>query len=186
MGRSAKSNMRCAARRRAFTLMELTVAISVMAILMITVAQWASASRRAETTIHERNVALEAAENVVQRIALIPESEWDAKPWGDWTLPEETRAALPGGVLSVTVEEETETSLRFQIVVSWDASSTGTPPLEASLTTWRFRASEEQADEAEPLTDVDPPADDVPEAESDSDPEDEMSEPMEGDSDEEN
>ena len=160
-------------RRHAFSLMELTVAISVMAILMIAVAQWATVSRRAETTIHERSVALEAAENVVQRIALVPESEWEAKPWSDWTLPEETQAALPGGVLSVTSEEETETSLRLEVVVTWNAATSGAPPLEATITTWRFRATEE----ADPIdVEVGP----------DLNAEEETSDPTEGGSDEEN
>ncbi len=129
-----------AARRRGFTMLEITAATVMLATAMTLTVQLlygVAAERRAA---ERRLCAVQEVANLMERVA--------ARPWGEVT-PESLKAvslsprtiqALPGGELTATVDDSAATrgEKRIRLRLRWrDRAGTWTSPVR--LTAWIYR-----------------------------------------------
>src|SRR5205823_2050223 len=122
--------------RAAFTLVELTVTMAIIAILIVIVAQCVllSIQERARTAAH--HAALELAANVLEDARAQPFDKLD-KAWADaQVIPSESSALLPDGKVVVTVEPEKSTPKvrRVTVEVRWQFDA-NLPNRSVQLTT---------------------------------------------------
>lgn len=111
--------------RRGFTIMELSVALALLAVVMIIVAQlsyW-SISNRLETAA--RHLALEHANNILEAARATPFEKLDNQWAADLGLPPDSQGYLPDGTLEVTVVPEPAVPglKRVTVAISWDRRS---------------------------------------------------------------
>jgi prepilin-type N-terminal cleavage/methylation domain-containing protein len=115
MGRSKSTG------RAAFTLLELTVAAAIIAILVVIVAQSFAVSLRERARAAAYQAATELAANILEAARAQPFDKLD-KAWADaQIIPTETAELLPQGKLIVTVEPEKQIEhlRRVNVEVEW-------------------------------------------------------------------
>jgi prepilin-type N-terminal cleavage/methylation domain-containing protein len=108
-------------KRGAFTLLELTVSVAIIAVMVVIVAQCIALSlqERARTAAHQ--AALELAANVLEDARAQPFEKLD-KTWADaQAIPSDTAALLPDGKIVVTLEPEKTAAKtrRVTVEVQW-------------------------------------------------------------------
>ena len=93
-------------RRRGFTLIELTVAAAILAVLIAIVMQCISVSFRERARAASRHAATELAANLLEAARGQPFDKLD-KTWADaQVIPTETAALLSQGKVAVTIDSE--------------------------------------------------------------------------------
>lgn len=108
-------------KRGAFTLVELTVATAIFAILVVIVAQCISVSLRERARMSAHQAASELAANVLEDARAQPFEKLN-KTWADaQTIPSEMAALLPEGKIAVTAgpEKATPRTRRVTVDVHW-------------------------------------------------------------------
>lgn len=93
------------ARRRAFTLVEITISSLVLSIAMVLtlhVLAWVAAERRA---VERRECAVQEVANLMERLTARPWDELTAQRLAQVTLSQAARSALPGAELTASVDD---------------------------------------------------------------------------------
>src|SRR5260370_15789701 len=136
-------------KRPGFTIVELVAAISILAVVMVVVAQtsvWSLGERRRTGA---RQTAVELAENVLQAAR--------SRPWNDLTpawaaaqkLPEEWTNFFPDGRLTARIEPEKGLAgvKRLTVAIRWRAhAGSNIPPTVIELTAlFSARAADSKA-----------------------------------------
>lgn len=126
-----------ARRSRAFTLLEVILAATLLAMLLVASVQMLralSASRRAS---ERRTVALEAVQAVSDQISNIPWSELSPRSAERVAVPDPLRGFLPDSMLTVTVNDEAQpTAKRIQVELTWKGPDGAVAPVR--VTSWAF------------------------------------------------
>ncbi|CAN5130371.1 hypothetical protein BH11PLA2_BH11PLA2_24710 [soil metagenome] len=121
-------------RRDAFTAMEVTTCLAVLAVAGLLIAQLATWGIAERTSQENRERALSIAENTLEAAKSIPAN--DLSKWAEkQALTKEVGERWPQGSLKVTVEPEKDrpTLQRITVTVRWQAeSSKASPPIVLS------------------------------------------------------
>jgi hypothetical protein len=129
----------CAPRRRAFTLLEVIIAATMLVALLTTSVQMLRALSNHERASERRIVAFEAAQAVADQIANIPWNELTAESAKKVSIPKPLDGSLPGAKLSVSLDEEAAptASKRIHIDLTWNGPD-GQAVAPVRLTSWVF------------------------------------------------
>src|SRR6476619_4613764 len=111
-----------APHRRAFTLVEVIIAATMLVVLLTTSVQMLRALSNHERASERRIVAFEAVQAVADQIANIPWSELTAESAKNVSIPKPLNGYLPDAKLTVSLDEEAAptTSKRIHIDLSWN------------------------------------------------------------------
>jgi|SRR3954451_15357489 prepilin-type N-terminal cleavage/methylation domain-containing protein len=124
--------------RRGFTLLELSVAAAMLAMLMASAVQMIRLVSSHQRAAERRVVALEAVQSVADEIGNM---RWDTvtiESAKQVTIPKPLQSYLPGATLNVAMNDEaTPVSKRLRIELSWPGAD-GKPVAPVRLTTWVF------------------------------------------------
>jgi hypothetical protein len=125
--------------RRAFTLLEVVIAASMLAMLLTTSVHMLRALTIYQRGSEHRAVALEAVEAVSDQIANTPWDQLTKESAKKATIPKQLDSYLPGAKLSVSLENEATptSSRRIQIDLSWHGPD-GQLCSPVRLTSWVF------------------------------------------------
>ena len=130
-------------RRRAFTIMELTVSLLVVATALAAAAQLLALAARHGLATERRALAAQEAANLMERIASRPFDEVTTEWVESLTLSEEARRRLPQPQLQIEIAAETEglPGKRVLVEIQWrDRSGERSAPVR--LAAWRSRVEE--------------------------------------------
>lgn len=108
-------------RRAGFTLLELTVAVAIIAMLVVIVAQCLSFGLQERARVGAQQAATELAANVLEEARALPFEKLDQK-WADGVaIPSESADLLPDGKIIVTVSPEKglPRAKRVHVEVRW-------------------------------------------------------------------
>jgi prepilin-type N-terminal cleavage/methylation domain-containing protein len=121
--------------RAAFTILEITVTLAIIAILSVVVAQCVTWSLRERARLASQQAALELAANVLEASRAQPWAQLDPA-WAEaQTVPTEMAALLPQGKVQVTLEPGLPPSTRrVTVEVRWQEGPDA-PPQRVELTT---------------------------------------------------
>lgn len=124
--------------RSGFTLLELSVAAAVLAVLLATALKVMTATSNHARANERRLIALQTVQAVTEQIGNIP---WDRLPTeaaNPFPLPESTTAQLPGAELKVAVHDETAPpAKRITVELTWSANDADRAA-PVRLTSWVF------------------------------------------------
>jgi len=128
-----------AARHRcALTVLELSLAIVLLAIITSTslkIIQLMDAQQRAH---EQRLVALQAVQAVSEEIGNIPWQQLDARAAAEVKLPTEAASYLPNAKLNVSLHDEIEpVAKRVVVELTWSRGNKG-PAAPVRLASWVF------------------------------------------------
>ncbi len=129
---------RSSAGRRGFTILELAVAIALLAALMTTCVQMLRLVSRQQQAAERRAVALQTVQAVAELVGNIPWDELTPAALNQIAIPDRVKPYLPNGKLNIAMAEEADPVARR---VSIELSSSGTaeqPAGTTRLTTWVF------------------------------------------------
>lgn len=126
-------------RRRAFTFIELSAAIAMLAILLVTTLQMLRALSNHERMVDRRLVAEQAAQAVAEQASNLP---WDAlttESAQQVGIPQSLADPLPNAKLAVQVTDENTPvrCKRINVELTWQ-NLNGQPGKPARLTCWAF------------------------------------------------
>jgi prepilin-type N-terminal cleavage/methylation domain-containing protein len=110
--------------RPGFSILEVTVALGIMAVVMSLIAQMGYWSLREKMLTEARQTALELSNNVLETARATP---WDSltPAWAaQQKLPDDMDTFLPRGKLAVSVDPEKSGARRVTVVVSWQPGET--------------------------------------------------------------
>lgn len=124
---------------RAFTLLEVVIAASMLAVLLTTSVQMLRALSIYQRASDRRGVALEAVQAVSDQVANIPWDQLTAESAKKVTIPKPLDGYLPGAKLSVSLDEvATPTaSRRIHVDLTWNGPD-GQSVAPVRLTSWVF------------------------------------------------
>jgi prepilin-type N-terminal cleavage/methylation domain-containing protein len=125
--------------RRGFTLMEVVIAASMLAMLLAASVQMLRAISLHQRATERRAVALEGVQAVADQVANIPWKQLTAENAQKVTLPKPLDEFLPGAKLSVSLDEAKTPveSKRVHIDLTWNGPD-GQPVAPIQLTSWAF------------------------------------------------
>ena len=127
----------CAPRpRAAMTMVECTVALAIIGVLMVVLAQCMVWTLQERQRVSAQQAALELAANILEAARAQPFDKLD-NTWADaQTIPSEMEALLPGGKVVVKMEPGQPAPLtrRVTVEVTWQFEPF-LPPLSVELTT---------------------------------------------------
>ena len=131
-------------RRRGISLMEMTAAGILLAVMMTVCLQFLRATGHQRRGLQARRTAIQEAANVMERVC--------ARPWGELTpelaaqvqRSEEARRALPDGELQVEVTptDQEPDGKRVAVVVRWPGGPEQ-PDRSVRLVAWKYRVGGE-------------------------------------------
>lgn len=123
--------------RGGFLLPELIGSLTILVVLLgvaVSVLGWFATERRAA---ERRAWALSEAQNVLERVTLVPYERLEPDPALVKKLGERTERSLPGGRLAIQIDETDAgpKSKRIAVAISWrNSHGSELPPVR--LTTW--------------------------------------------------
>ena len=128
--------------RRGFTLLELSVAMIILAALMSLSLKWVAATGGQRREARWRQAALGEAANVMERLAGQSWEELTAQQAAKVTLSDEARQALPDGTVAAQVAQPAgdPEAKEIAVTVRWRPRA-GTPETQVRLVAWKFRKS---------------------------------------------
>src|SRR6476659_10959715 len=91
--------------RRAFTLLEVTIAAGMLAVLLTTSVQMLRALSIHQRASERRAVALEAVQAVADQVANIPWDQLTAESAKKVTIPKQLAGYLPSAKLTISLDE---------------------------------------------------------------------------------
>jgi Tfp pilus assembly protein PilV len=123
--------------RRAFTLVEVTITVFLLAVAMTTIVQvlgWVASERRA---VERRQWAIEEAGNLMERVTALPFNEITSESMRAFSLSASIREKLPGPELTLNVGETNAAGRAKQVAIAirW-RNRGGTWEAPVRLTTW--------------------------------------------------
>jgi prepilin-type N-terminal cleavage/methylation domain-containing protein len=126
-------------RRRAMTLIELTMSLMILGVAMVAVVQLLATTARQRRVASERRVALAEVANEAERIALLHWNQTAADKLSDWQPSADLAAVLPAARFSVEVTEQSEKprTRQIRLQVTW-SDSAGQPVDPVAVTVWKF------------------------------------------------
>jgi prepilin-type N-terminal cleavage/methylation domain-containing protein len=133
---SAASTQSAAGGRRGFTAVEMTLALTLLGVVMVLVARASYSATAERWRTAARQGALEAATNLLE---VARARSWDALT-PEWAaaqrLPEAWTQTQPDGKLDVQIEPEASVphAKRVTVTIGWDFRP-GIPPQEVQLVT---------------------------------------------------
>ena len=126
------------ARRRALTVIELTVAVAVLAMLLATSMKMIRVVSDQQRASERRVLALQTAQIISEQVGNIPWEKLTAETAGQMTIPAPIAPYLPGAKVGIAVAEETEPAAkRIQVETTWNGPS-GQQAGPMRLTSWVF------------------------------------------------
>ncbi len=125
--------------RHGFTLMEVVIAASMLAVLLTASVQMLRAISLHQRASERRAVALEGVQAVADQVANIPWQQLTAQNAQKATLPKPLDGYLPDAKLSVSLEdaEAPVKSRRIHVELTWNGQD-GQPVAPVQLTGWAF------------------------------------------------
>jgi type II secretory pathway pseudopilin PulG len=135
---------------RGYTVMEMTAALAILLMAMTLVAQLSYWSLRERTRIGTRRLAQELAANTLETARACQWEELNAEWAAGYVLPQEFALSLPGGKLTVQVDDEPAIPAikRVHVRVDWRLPE-GIPARPVELVSW-FSARVSPGSEREP------------------------------------
>jgi hypothetical protein len=126
-------------RRRAMTVLELTVALFILTTAMVAIVQLVATTATQRRAIEQRRIALQEIANQAERIALM---SWDETAPGlltSWQPSSDLSAVLPQATCTAQITDEagSPTYRRIRLLLIWPNAAG--QPLESTLTIWKFR-----------------------------------------------
>jgi prepilin-type N-terminal cleavage/methylation domain-containing protein len=127
-------------RRHGFTLIELTAAAAMLALLLTTSAQMLRVLSAHERATEQRAFALQAAQAISEEVGNLPWDQLTTETANQVKVPAQLDPRLPGSKLTITVAEESAptTSKRIMLELVWNATN-GHAVAPVRLTSWAFR-----------------------------------------------
>ena len=123
------------------TLLECTVALLVLSLAMLGLAQLMAAANGPHRLTTARSLALQELANQAERVAALPWDDTAAEKLTTWPPSAELSAAIPAATCRATVADEASdgiTARRIRLEIAWpDAADREQQP--ATLTVWRHR-----------------------------------------------
>ena len=131
-------------RRRGFTLLEITTAGILLAVMLVVCVQMFRATAAQRQALRDRRIAIREADNVMERLCARAWEELTPKSVRDLPVGEELRQALPGSELEIQLvrPDDEPNAKRITVVLRWPARS-GRPDHSIRLVAWRYRQSED-------------------------------------------
>ena len=125
--------------RRAFTLLELSVAAAMLAVLMVSGIQMIRLTSTHQRAAERRVIALEAVQAVADKVGNTPWDKLTSQVAKQATIAKLLQPYLPGATLSVALNDETApaASKRLHVELAWRGAD-GQPVAPVRLTTWIF------------------------------------------------
>ena len=124
---------------RAFTVLEVTVAAAMLAMLLASAMQMVHV-----VTVHQRSavrrmVALQAIQSMSDQIANIPWEKLTTTSATQVGIPKPLEPYLPGAALKITLQDDAApvNSKRLQVELGWSGRG-GQPVAPVRLTTWIY------------------------------------------------
>ncbi len=146
-------------RRRGYLLVEVFVALAILAALFVLVIQMVSTTARERRANERRAIALEHAANLLERASAIPYEQLSAESLREMAISSDAGQLLPEGDVRWTVDEEGSElpAKRVGVELTWRAPH-GRSDAPVRLVTWAFPQSELAAgsDAASPKTPSEP------------------------------
>jgi hypothetical protein len=129
--------------RRGGMLMEATVALGMIGVAAVLLAQFVVAADAQRRIAHQRRAALDEVANRLERAALVPWKDLSASAIEAAPLPEEVRQRLPGAKLTASVTDEGKPALarKIRISIVWQ-NRAGVEMEPVVLAAWRFPDAE--------------------------------------------
>jgi hypothetical protein len=125
--------------RRAFTLLETTVALAMLAFGLILTVQILGLAARQRQAAGQLLVAQLEAANALERIAAMPYDRVTVESLSDLSLSGDAKATLADGQLKAKVETATDSGPRHKRITVEVAWTTGEgPPRTVELTSWKY------------------------------------------------
>jgi prepilin-type N-terminal cleavage/methylation domain-containing protein len=131
-------------RRRGMTLLEVGVALVILAAAMATLVQLVGVSTRQRRANDQRSAALQEIANEAERLATIPWNDLAPEELTTWQPSAVLTSVLPAAECRVTVTEESGPphARRLELRVAWK-NAVGDQVAPVELTLWRY-APEDQ------------------------------------------
>jgi len=127
--------------RRGLTLLEVGVALVVLAGAMLALAQLVGLTVRQRRITDQRLIALQEVANEAERLAVMPWDELASDQLTTWKPSAELTAVLPAADcrVKVTPEEGPPASRRIALRIAW-TNVVGEEVTPVELTLWRYAA----------------------------------------------
>jgi type II secretory pathway pseudopilin PulG len=120
------------------TLIELTIAIAVLAVFTATCAQMMAALSKQVRANERRLLALQTAQAVSEQLQNQPWERLSSDAVKETPLPESVAARLPGAILKVAVVDEADpVAKRITVEITWNGSG-AERSAPVRLTSWAF------------------------------------------------
>jgi Tfp pilus assembly protein PilV len=130
--------------RRGTTLVEVSLALCLLAVAVVATAQILTLCARQRKAADRQFAAQMEASNVAERIAATEYDDLTAVSLAAMKLSPETQSALAGGELAIACTDVADSSLRqkrITIEVAWPTAQDGRRSVH--LTTWKFGPPDE-------------------------------------------
>lgn len=130
-------------KRRGFTVLEVLVAIILVATLLTVSLEFLHALALQRRSLSDRRLALQEAGNCMERIAVWPWDELTTERLSGIDLSPEIRRALPSAKLSIRVSPTPEPPQGkvVSVTIRWQEQPEQ-PERSVRLVTWRYRQGE--------------------------------------------
>ena len=127
-------------RRYGFTLIELTAAAAMLALLLTTSAQMLRVLSAHERATDARAIALQAAQAITEEIGNLPWDQLTTETAKQLKVPAQLGPRLPAAKLTVTVIDENTPAMskRIMLELAWNGTN-GQAVAPVRLTSWAFR-----------------------------------------------
>ncbi|MCI0332210.1 MAG: hypothetical protein L0228_03165 [Planctomycetes bacterium] len=124
--------------RTALTILELTIAVAVLALLLATSMKVIHLVTHQQRANERRNVALQTVQAISEQVGNTPWEQLSAETANQITVPAQVASYLPGAKLAITVSDETDPAAKRVLVeLTWNGSSSQRiGPVR--LTSWVF------------------------------------------------
>jgi Tfp pilus assembly protein PilV len=138
------TRLRGSLNRPGMTLLEVGVALVVLAAAMTALVQLIGVATRQRRTNDQRLAALHEVADEAERLATIPWSDLAPEKLTTWPRSAELASVLPAAECHVTVSEEAEPPLtrRVELRVAWK-NVVGDQVAPVELTLWRYAPEDE-------------------------------------------
>ena len=125
--------------RRGMTLLEVGVALVILAAAMTALVQLLSLSARQRRLDDQRSLALVELANHAESLAMLPWNELTAENLAGWQPSAELAALLPTAECHAQIEEEpgSPSARRIELQIAW-TNAVGEQVTPVRLTLWRF------------------------------------------------
>jgi prepilin-type N-terminal cleavage/methylation domain-containing protein len=127
-------------RRHGFTLIELTAAAAMLALLLTMSAQMLRLLSVHQRASEQRAIALQAAQAITEEIGNLPWDQLTTEAANHVKVPAQLDSHLPGSKLTLAVVEESEpiASKRINLELVWNGTN-GQMVAPVRLTSWAYR-----------------------------------------------